>query len=249
MIAEEPEAYYRRLIAEEAASGEPELLMLAELLVGGTALDVGANRGFYAFALSEIARTVHAFEPHPDYAKFARGMLGARATVHEVALSNVSGRAPFFVPIADDGSELHLAGSLNNAHPQFPRHRVVDVRLETLDAFDLSDVRFIKIDVEGSELEVLEGAATMIARDRPTLLLELLSGTYPDPLAATQAVCETYAYQAYVVHEGRRLDAAATISALNSNSTWGSAIATRNVLFTPRGETRASAGGAARSPV
>jgi hypothetical protein len=163
-------------------------------------------------------------------------MLGVRAIVHEVALSNVRGRAPFFVPIADDGSELHLAGSLHKAHPQFTRHRVVDARLETLDAFALSDVRFIKIDVEGSELQVLEGAAAMIKRDRPTLLLELLSGTYADPLAATRAVCESYAYQAFVVHEGRRLDAAATIAALKSNSTWGSPIATRNVLFTPRGE-------------
>jgi hypothetical protein len=66
------------------------------------------------------------------------------------------------------------------------------------------------------------------------LLLELLSGSYRDPLAVTQRVCESYAYHAFVVHEGRRLDAAVTISSLNSNTTWGSTIATRNVLFTPR---------------
>lgn len=230
---EEPEAYYASLVAAEAASGEPELLLLPSLLTGGTALDVGANRGAYAFALSAIAKEVHAFEPHPDYAAFARRMLGARARVHEVALSNVRGRAPFYVPIADDGTELHLAGNLKNTHPQFARHRVVEARLETLDALGLMGVSFIKVDVEGSELEVLEGGAGVIARDRPTLLLELLSGTYADPLAATLSVCAKYAYRAFVAHEGKLLEAARTIAALKSNSTWGSPIATRNVLFMP----------------
>ncbi len=234
MPEEEPETYYRRLMAEEAAGGEPELLLLAELLSGGTALDVGANAGVYAFALSAIAREVHAFEPHPEYAAFARRMLGSRATVHELALSNVRGRAPLFVPIAEDGSELYLAGNLKNAHPQFPRARVVDARVETLDALGLRNVSFIKADVEGSELEVLEGGEALIARDRPTLLLELLSGTYADPLAATLAVCSRYHYRAFLVHEGKRLDAPAAIAALQGNSTWGSPIATRNVLFTPQ---------------
>jgi FkbM family methyltransferase len=235
MTAEDPEVYYRRLIATEAAGGEPELLLLAELIAGGTALDVGANAGVYAFALSEVAREVHAFEPNPEYAAFARRMLGTRATVHELALSNERGRAPLFVPIADDGSELHLAGNLKNAHPQFPRQRVVDARVETLDALALSNVTFVKVDVEGSELEVLEGGKALIARDRPVLLLELLSGTYPDPLAATLTVCQRYDYRALLVHEGKRLDAQAAIAALKTNTTWGSPIATRNVLFMPRG--------------
>ena len=73
------------------------------------------------------------------------------------------------MPIGDDGSELHLAGNLKNTHPQFVRQRVVDARVETLDTYGLTGVRFIKVDVEGSELEVLEGAAATIARDRPEL--------------------------------------------------------------------------------
>jgi FkbM family methyltransferase len=234
MPEEQPETYYRRMMAEEAAGGEPELLLLDELVSGGTALDVGANAGVYAFALSEVAKEVHAFEPHPEHAAFARRMLGGRATVHELALSNARGRAPLFVPIAEDGSELHLAGNLKNTHPQFPRVRVVDARLETLDALGLREVSFIKADVEGSELEVLEGGKALIARDRPTLLLELLSGTYANPLAATLTVCSRYDYRAFIVHEGKRLEAPAAIAALTGNSTWGSSIATRNVLFTPR---------------
>lgn len=234
-INEPPDVFYRRRIAEEATAGEPELLLLPTLLrAGGTAVDVGANQGIYAFALSQIAATVVAFEAHPGFADFARRLLGSRATVHTIALSNASGRAAFYVPYNDEGEELHLAGNLKNTHSQFTRQNIIDAQVETLDSFSLDTVTFIKIDVEGSELEVLEGARQTIARDRPILLLELLSGTYDDPLCVTQQVCDTYGYDGFVVHEGEYLDAMAVIRSLNANTTWGSRFATRNVLFRPR---------------
>lgn len=231
---EQPEQFYRRRISEEAESGEPELLLLPSLVrAGGTAVDIGANEGLYAYALSGIADAVHAFEAHPEYAAFAQRMLGPRVNVHAVALSNAPGRAPFFVPVADDGSELHLAGNLKNTHSQFSRQRVIEVQVRTLDSFGLRDVRFIKVDVEGSEREVLEGARATVSRDRPVLLLELLSGTYADPLSITREVCDTYGYSACIVHGRERLDALATIASLSSNTTWGTHISTRNVLFSP----------------
>ena len=61
-----PSLFYRRRIAEETRSGEPELAVLAEMVPrGGTAIDVGANLGFFAYALSNIADWVVAFEPNP----------------------------------------------------------------------------------------------------------------------------------------------------------------------------------------
>ena len=88
-----PSVFYRRRIAQEARTGEPELAVLAELVPrGGIAVDVGANVGFFAYALADIADRVLAFEPNPDYAFFARWMLRDRAEVHEVALSDASGR-------------------------------------------------------------------------------------------------------------------------------------------------------------
>src|SRR5205807_560826 len=68
-----PSRFYRRLIAQEARTGEPELAVLAKLAPrGGTAVDVGANRGVFADALAAVADRVVAFEPNPDYALFAR---------------------------------------------------------------------------------------------------------------------------------------------------------------------------------
>jgi FkbM family methyltransferase len=231
-LTESPDAFYARRLQEEIEGGEPELAMLGSLVgKGGVAVDIGANEGVYAYALSELGATVHAFEANPTFADFAKRSLGNRANVHQLALSNEIGQASFFIPLAEDSSELHLAGNLKNSHSQFERQSVIKVDVRTLDSFALSGVQFIKVDVEGSELEVLSGARETIARDHPGLLLELLSGTYKDPLAVTREVCETYGYSAFVVDKGKRLDAMTTIAALKSNTTWGTDIATRNVLF------------------
>jgi hypothetical protein len=129
---------------------------------------------------------------------------------------------------------LHLAGSLKKTHDQFPAITTFAVEIATLDSLDLADVRFIKVDVEGSEREVLDGARATIARDRPVLLLELLSGTYADPGAATAAICEAFRYDAVLVQHGRRIPALPAIAALGKNTSWGTEIETRNVLFLPR---------------
>jgi len=230
-----PSAFYRRRIAEEARAGEPELCVLATLMRhGGTAVDVGANQGFFAYALAQVADRVVAFEPNPDYALFARVMLRGRARVHRLALSDQTGRATFYVPLADDGMVLHLAGSLKRTHAQFARNRTYAVEVRTLDSFGLTDVRFIKVDVEGSEREVLDGARATIMRDRPALLLELLSGTHQEPGAYTAAICDAFGYDAVIVQRGQQIPALPAIAALGKNTSWGTDIESRNVLFLPR---------------
>ena len=129
-----PSLFYRRRISEQARSGEPELAVLAKLVPsGGTAVDVGANQGFFSYALSDIADRVIAFEPNPDYAFFARWMLRGRAEVHQLALSNTSGRGALYVPISDDGMVLHFAGNLRQTHSQFRNIQTFDVEIRTMD--------------------------------------------------------------------------------------------------------------------
>src|SRR5215467_1322570 len=123
-----PSLFYRRRISEEACSGEPELAMLTELVPrGGTAVDVGANQGVFAYALSAIADRVVAFEPNPDYAFFARWMLRGRAEQHELALSEAPGSGTLYVPLSNAGMTLHLAGSLKRTHHQFQDFKTYNV--------------------------------------------------------------------------------------------------------------------------
>ena len=229
-----PSLFYPRRISKQARSGEPELAVLAKLLPsGGTAVDVGANQGF-SYALSDIADLVIAFEPNPDYAIFARWMLRGRAEVHQLALSDTSGRGTLYVPISDDGMVLHLAGNLRRTHSQFRNGQTFDVEIRMLDEFGLLNVNFIKADVEGSEREVLDGARATIARDRPVILLELLSGTHADPAACAAAICECFGYDAFIVQGGEMIAALPAIAALGKNTSWGTEIKSRNVLFVPR---------------
>src|SRR5581483_6964527 len=160
-----PSVFYRRRIDYETATGEPELALLDKLMRhGATAVDIGANQGFFAFALAELSRRVVCFEPNPDYARFARWMLRGRAEVHAVALADKTARANFYVPHSDEGLVLHLAGSLKRAHHHFKTIESYEVEVRTLDDFALTDVSFIKLDVEGSERDVLEGARADRAR-------------------------------------------------------------------------------------
>ena len=129
-----PSRFYRRRIAREAQAGEPELAALDRLVrPGGTAVDIGANQGIFAFALSRIVERVVCFEPNPDYAGFARWMLRGRAEVHTLALADKPGRGTFYVPHADDGMVLHLAGSLKRTHAQFRTIESFEVEVSTLD--------------------------------------------------------------------------------------------------------------------
>ncbi len=234
-----PRLFYRRRIAHETHNGEPELAALSALIrSGGTAIDVGANQGFYAYALAGIADRVIAFEPNPDYAAFARRMLRGRAEVHQIALSNNSGHGILHVPISDRGVVLHLAGSLKRTHVQFRHELTYDVDVRTLDdlaaEFRLTDVTFFKVDVEGSEREVLDGALNIIKRDRPVILLELLSGTHGDPGAYAASICESFGYDAFIFQHGEKIPALPAIAALGKNTSWGTEIETRNVLFLPQ---------------
>jgi FkbM family methyltransferase len=228
--------YYRRRIADEALWGEHELSVLADIVKpGGTAVDVGANQGFFSYALAGVVDRVEAFEPNPDYAAFAQRMLGTRARVHAVALSNRSGRQQFVVPVSGEGTVLHLGGSLGEVQSPDPSAMRFEVEVRTLDSYALSDVRAIKVDVEGSEMAVLEGGRATIDRDRPTLIVELLTGAHADPAALTETICATYGYSAWLVtKDGARVEALPEIRRLPSNTTWGSPIRNRNVLFLPR---------------
>ena len=138
------------------------------------------------------------------------------------------------MPISDRGMVLHFAGSLKQTHSQYSHIKTYDVEVRTLDEFGVVGVRFIKAYVEGSEREVLDGGRATIARERPIILLEILSGTHEDPAAYTAAICENFGYDAFIVQRGEKIAALPAIAALGKNTSWGTDIESRNVLFLPR---------------
>jgi FkbM family methyltransferase len=217
--------YYPRKIAKEAKRSEPELAILRDIVpAGSTAVDVGANRGYYSYALSQIASYVEAFEPNPELARFAAAKLGANVQVHQVALSNREGAGTLYVPQTEQGIALHLLANLGQVHPSHHADEI-EVRLATLDSYGFDDVGFIKIDAEGSEMDIIEGARETISRHRPTLLVELLAGTYRNPVEQINRIRHRFDYDAWILSDNDWIDACCALVL---------PLSTRNVLFMPR---------------
>ncbi len=217
--------YYPHLVSVHRRSGEPELGLVGGLVgSGGTAVDVGAHRGVYSFQFSRFCDQVLAFEPNPYFAEFARRALPANVAVRQLALGAEAATGLLRIPL-QDGVRRHYEASLL---PRADGAATADVAVEirTLDSFSIRDVRIVKIDAEGTELEVLTGARATLARERPVLIVELLAGFYPDPAKAVDSVAQAYGYAAKLAVGGRLIDALDYLAS-------GGDFVSRNVVFLP----------------
>jgi FkbM family methyltransferase len=135
---------------------------------GATVIDIGAHVGYYTLLASMLAGktgSVWAFEPEPTNAAFLRQhmYLNHCSNVHveEVAVSNASGRARFVCGKGSGTGHLDRSGGME---------------VRTIRLADFCGARGIrptalKIDVEGAEAEVLEGARELIRSTRPVIFL------------------------------------------------------------------------------
>lgn len=132
-------------------------------------VDVGANSGHYSIALAPFSRVVHAFEPDPDVLKRLLANIELNAhlpiEVHGVALG-ASDEALPFTPSA--GNNRGMGAFSSDGSVLLPVRRGDDY----LGHREIAGIGFLKIDVEGFELPVLEGLRHTIERDRPVILLE-----------------------------------------------------------------------------
>ena len=151
---------------------EPEVAILPHLVARSrVALDVGANKGGYTHTLLGLASAVHAFEPNPELIPWLFRLSDTRLTIHPVALGNCTGEALLRVPFGLNGRPSKQGATLNER----TQHRCIEVPTSVccLDDLDLGDIGFIKIDVEGFEARVIDGARETIARCRPVMLIEI----------------------------------------------------------------------------
>lgn len=177
-----------RLVARRTPYLEPEMLGLADLVgPGDVCLDVGSAAGLYTLALSQLVGPtgrVISVEPltfaHPLWTR----ILGARAsrnvTHHTIALGAEPGQCRMSVPIGKHGpvtgrSFLEWKSHGLGSNAEFRDQMEVMVDVDTMDHLcaDMTRLDFVKIDIEGAELHVLEGGRDTIERLRPTLLVEI----------------------------------------------------------------------------
>jgi len=162
----------------------------------GLVIDIGINTGFYAFLATTASdnNRVLGFEPDPRVRSFLQenitlNQLTDRISVSPLALSDRQGHATLYLPDPGHG----LVETSNSLDPAFQAYSdTLEVTVSPLDDF-LFDapwqgkrVSTIKIDVEGHEREVLDGACRTIAEWRPMIFVEVL--TRADHAALSQMI-------------------------------------------------------------
>jgi FkbM family methyltransferase len=161
---------------EDLRFGERELHLLRYLVdPQRTAIDIGAAEGVYSFYLQRLARHCIAFEPNPkSYSHLKRALTGVE--LHQAAVSVVDGDATLRIPIVN-GIPYTGWGTIEpkNRLDELPNHTVEEIKVRRVrpDKMALGDVGFVKIDVEGHELDVLAGLSGLIAKCLPNLLIEI----------------------------------------------------------------------------
>jgi FkbM family methyltransferase len=123
-----------------------------------TAVDVGANIGGFTVAMARDFARVVAFEPYPKTASELRERVAEypNVEVHECALSDRSGRCAL---VGTKPRQIYIAAGDGCA-------------MQTLDHYRLDDVDVLKVDAEGHDEAVIEGAAETIERCSPVIIVE-----------------------------------------------------------------------------
>lgn len=169
---------------------EPEMLGLSRLVgPGDVCIDIGAAAGLYTVPLARLvgpSGVVHSVEPLPFAWPVWNRVLGVRGNAnvrhHSVALAAEPGKSTMSVPMGRYGlvtgrsfvsQQSHGLGS----NAEFAEHIDFPVTVDTLDGLaataGLTRLDFVKVDVEGAELQVLRGGQEVIETYRPAMLLEI----------------------------------------------------------------------------
>lgn len=162
--------HIQKIIRRTRGFYEKDLLTDAGSRMGpGIVVDVGAHIGNHTtYFAGVLKRKVVALEPNPQ----ARELLERNIRLNRLDVE--------VLPVA--AGRTNGFGTLGTVDPANTGMTQVsvgqgDVQVVPLDALELQDVALVKIDVEGSELDVLQGAEKLLTEQGPVLYVE--AGTEP----------------------------------------------------------------------
>lgn len=149
---------------------------------GDIVFDIGAHKGAYLYYMCKLAGKqgkVYAFEPQSILYKYLCGLKTLFATepvIENLALSETNEEMTLLIPAHKTKNISSPGASLNN---KFEGQKIANTEL--IQSVRLDDYcqnkhiypNFLKIDVEGHELEVLKGAENILKNYRPAILIEI----------------------------------------------------------------------------
>jgi FkbM family methyltransferase len=189
--------YFKQFIVDQS---ENEFLYIASTLIhpGDIVIDIGANIGLKTFILSKIVGDtgrVISIEAGPNVAEVLRAnvienKLG-NVTIINAACSSQSGKVIFFehsawgtvksnakFSICDNNAEFNFYNKENINQIDFiDKYKTIDsISIDDLVSnYNLEKVNFIKIDTEGHEMSILQGAKNVLMKFKPIIFAEFIS--------------------------------------------------------------------------
>ena len=187
----------------EFSKGEQEFFAFAAQK-GGAAIDVGANLGAHSMLMAKRYEHLFAFEPQPPLYKLLKGNLSTflNTTTYNAACSNDEGL--LWLPELNYGEANNFGGIGRECLDGFSEEQrkgipMIKIQSRMLDRCNdiqaVDKISLIKVDVEGMEREVLEGARQTIAKHQPILYVENDKPTHSKALV--DYIYNTLAYRAW----------------------------------------------------
>ena len=158
-------------------------------------LDIGAATGMYSIHFAEHSKSVICFEAVPPvYEQLIKIKEKYNNIIaHNLAVSDKIGTLDFYV----DDKRLS-----NSSFQNLVEGQKIQVETVTIDSLKLIDIGFIKVDVEGVELDVLNGASDTIDEYKPTCMVEVYEKFNKYPVETTFDFFFSRGYRCFYNHKG-----------------------------------------------
>ncbi len=135
-------------------------------------IDVGSHVGLWGMHLVKLFDFVHGFEPIKEYIALWEKNISesSKYMVHNVGLGYSKSVASFVIP-RDMTGNTHVV--FDHVEREERGEEIIsNIEIRTLDSYNLTNIDFIKIDVEGFELEVVKGARKTLIENKPFMIIE-----------------------------------------------------------------------------
>jgi FkbM family methyltransferase len=154
----------------------------SKFIDNGHILDIGSNVGFFSEAIINNTnyKSIHLFEPSKGYYEYSKKKLEKynNTFFNNYGLSNIEDiKILYKSPISNIGWNTFLEKDPNQPDNFIDKMIKESCIVKKLDNYEIDNLDFIKIDVEGYENKVLEGGMELISKHKPYILIEVGWGT------------------------------------------------------------------------
>jgi FkbM family methyltransferase len=150
-------------------------LFLSHIVPGCSAVDLGANIGWFSVQAILAGANVHAFEPVPGIADVAQRNIAranaagpGRGVLHRSAAGNAPGKASIVLAAENRGDNRVTDGDVP---ADLAGSETIEIEVARVDDLVDDTVRVLKVDTQGSEWLALQGATELLSRSRELALL------------------------------------------------------------------------------